>query len=65
MKADNGNAVVFVITLADLQFEAKEKLGRELTEEEIEVAKKGLSWGLLTGIDSVYGVIFEGFDTNS
>ena len=39
MKADNGNAVVFVITLADLQFEAKEKLGRELTEEEIEVAK--------------------------
>jgi len=36
-----------------------ERLGRELTEDEIEVAKKGLEYGLLTGIDSVYGAIFD------
>ena len=32
---------------------------RELTKEEIEIAKKGLEYGLLTGIDSVYGAIFN------
>lgn len=55
--------ILFVITRENVQWEAKRKLGCELTEDEIEVAKKGLSWGLLTGIDSVYGAIFEDFHT--
>jgi len=50
---------VFEISLEDLQFEAKEKLGRELNEEEILVAKKGLENGLLTSIDIVYSTIFS------
>lgn len=50
---------VFVITIEDLQFESKEKLGRELNEEEILIAKKGLQNGLLTNIDVVYNTIFS------
>jgi esterase/lipase len=56
---DNISEYVFAISLEDLQYEAKEKLGRELTDDEIEVAKKKLECGLLTGIDSVYGAIFD------
>lgn len=50
--------IVFVITKQDLQFEAKEKIGRELTDDEISIAKKGLESGLLTDIDTVYQTIF-------
>jgi hypothetical protein len=57
--SNNNSEYVFAISVEDLQYEAKEKLGRKLTEEEIEIAKKGLEYGLLTGIDSVYGAIFE------
>lgn len=49
--------IVFAITKEDLQYEAKEKLGRELTEDEIYIAKKGLEMGLLTDIDTVYRTI--------
>lgn len=50
---------VFVISLNDLQIEAKEGIGRELTEEEVLIAKKGLENGLLTSIDIVYSTIFN------
>jgi hypothetical protein len=50
--------IVFAITKEDLQYEAKEKLGRELTEDEIYIAKKGLEMGLLFDIDTVYRTIF-------
>ena len=59
MNNEKSQEYVFAISVKDLQYEAKEKLGRELTDEEIEIAKKGLECGLLTGIDSVYGAIFE------
>ena len=58
MKTIQTNENVFVITKQDLQYEAKEKIGRKLTEEEIEIAKKGLECGLLTDVDSVYRAIF-------
>jgi hypothetical protein len=57
----NNSAVtqnVFAISIEDLQFEAKEKIGRKLTEEEILIAKKGIENGLLTSIDIVYSTIF-------
>ena len=50
--------IVFSISIEDLQIEAMEKIGRTLTDEEIEVAKKGLEMGLLTDIDSIYNTIF-------
>jgi hypothetical protein len=51
--------LVFSITLEDLQGEALEKIGRTLTEEEIRIAKKGLEFGLLTDIDTIYKTIFS------
>ncbi len=59
MNNQNNKKYVFSTSLEDLQYEAKEKIGRELREDEIEIAKKGLGCGLLTGIDSVYGAIFD------
>ncbi|MCH8942964.1 MAG: hypothetical protein IIA48_11075 [Bacteroidetes bacterium] len=53
------NKTLFSITVEDVQYEAKEKLGRKLTVEEIDIVKNGLEWGLLTGIDIVYNTIFE------
>jgi len=49
--------VLFAITIGDIQTEAKEKIGRELTQEEILIAKKGLESGLLTDINTVYNTI--------
>ena len=51
--------ILFVITVADVQHWAEEKLGRRLTYEELQVVKKGLEWGLCEGIDIVYEAIFE------
>ena len=51
--------LVFSITIENLQSEALEKIGRSLTEEEIQVAKKGLEFGLLTDIDTIYKTIFS------
>lgn len=51
--------IVFSITKEDLQLEAQEKMGRELTDDEILIAKKGLEWGLLTNIETVYQTIFK------
>lgn len=50
-------SVLFAITINDIQTEAKEKIGRELTQEEILIAKKGLESGLLTDIQTVYNTI--------
>ncbi|MBI2967547.1 MAG: hypothetical protein HYY40_07015 [Bacteroidetes bacterium] len=59
METLQSNEIVFAITKDDLQYEAKEKIGRELTDEEIKIAKKGLEFGLLTSIDTVYKTIFS------
>jgi len=59
METLQATEIVFAITKEDLQYEAKEKIGRELTDEEIQTAKKGLESGLLTDIDTVYKTIFS------
>ena len=51
--------ILFVITVADVQHWAEEKLGRRLTYEELQVAKDKLEWGLSEDIDMVYSAIFE------
>ena len=58
METINKEHLVFAITLDDLQNESLEKIGRTLTDEEIYIAKKGLEFGLLTDIDTVYSTIF-------
>ncbi|MBM4158338.1 MAG: hypothetical protein FJ216_06105 [Ignavibacteria bacterium] len=59
MNYQNKQDIIFSISLEDLQAEALEKLGRELNDDEIEVAKKGLMCGLMMDIDSVYYAIFD------
>lgn len=51
--------ILFVITVADVQHWAEEKLGRRLTYEELQIAKDKLEWGLSKDIDVVYNTIFE------
>ena len=41
----NGN-IIFQITVEDLQGEAIERIGRELTDDELSLARKGIEWGL-------------------
>jgi len=59
MKNFTKNEIVFAITIEDLQNEANEKIGRDLTDDEINIAQKGLECGLLTDIDTVYNTIFD------
>ena len=49
--------ILFSITEDDIQIEAREKIDRELTGDEIQIAKKGLESGILTGIDIIYKTI--------
>ena len=58
METIEKDKLVFYITLEELQSEALEIIGRTLTEEEIQVAEKGLEFGLRTDIDTVYATIF-------
>ena len=50
----NSDRILFCITEEELQFEAKQILGRKLNEEEIIIAQKGLDYGIMTSIDVVY-----------
>lgn len=59
MNTIQSNAILLSITVEDVQAEALDKIGRELTDDEIHIAKKGLESGLLTGIEVVYSTIFE------
>lgn len=54
----NSEDILFVITVEDIQNESREKIGRELSCEELLIAKKGLESGLLTDIQSIYNTIF-------
>jgi len=60
METINKDDILFYISKETLQYEAMEKIGRSLTEEELDVARKGLEWGLMTDIDTVYNaILFE------
>lgn len=59
METTEKNKLVFSITLEELQSEALEKIGRTLTDEEIQVARKGLEFGLYIDINTVYTTIFS------
>lgn len=60
MELIDKDEILFYISKETIQYEALEKIGRYLTEDELEIAKEGLEWGLMTDIDSVYNtIIFE------
>ena len=57
VKTDNDTRILFAITEQDVQSEAIEQIGRTLNEDEMEIAQKGLEWGIVTGIHIVYKTI--------
>ncbi|MCX9074338.1 MAG: hypothetical protein OIN88_06715 [Candidatus Methanoperedens sp.] len=60
MEAINKEELLFYIDRETMQYEAMQKIGRYLTEEELDIAKDGLEWGLMTGIETVYNaILFE------
>jgi len=50
---------IFVISVEDVQYVAKEKIGRELTIEELEQVKKGVEFGLECWEDVIIYAIDE------
>ena len=60
METINKDDILFYISKETLQYEAMEKIGRSLTEEELDIAIKGLEWGLTFDIETVYNtILFE------
>jgi hypothetical protein len=56
----NKEDLMFYISKETMQYEAMQKIGRHLTEEELDIAKDGLDWGLTFDIDTVYNtILFE------
>ncbi len=51
--------IIYSVTIGDIQFEAKRYIGRELTEDEIYYATKGIDWGLSTDIGIVFQTAIE------
>lgn len=49
--------LLFYISKETMQYESMQKIGRHLTEEELDIAKDGLDWGLTFDIDTVYNTI--------
>ena len=59
MKVIGIDDIIFVITKEELQDEAMERIGRELTEEEIDIAIDAFEWGFRTmAVDVTYQTIF-------
>ena len=52
--------LLFYIDKETMQYEAMRTIGRNLTEEELAIAKDGLEWGLTFDIETVYNtILFE------
>lgn len=51
--------IIYSVTIGEIQFEAKRYIGRELTEDEIYYATKGIDWGLSTDIEIVFQTAIE------
>ncbi len=60
MEKINKEELLFYVSKETMQDEAMRTIGRYLTDEELDVAKKGLEWGLTFDIETVYNtILFE------
>lgn len=60
METINKEELLFYIDKETMQYEAMRAIGRYLTEEELDIAKDGLEWGLTFDIETVYNtILFE------
>ena len=51
--------IIFSVTVGELQQEAVRRIGRNLTEEELYKASKGVESGLSFGIETVFKTVIE------
>ncbi|MEK7211938.1 MAG: hypothetical protein AAB731_04865 [Patescibacteria group bacterium] len=51
MRIKQGSEVIYPITVADLQDDAIKRIGRELTDDELHIAKKCVESGLSCVVD--------------
>lgn len=66
METIDKDDILFYISKENLQYEALQKIGRYLTEDEMDVAKKGMEWGIMTDIETVYNtILFEIIKNNN
>jgi len=54
--------IMYCITKEDVQYEALEKMGRALTEDELIATKKQLEFGIGESISFIYNAIFAEMD---
>ena len=59
MEKDKTEEVIFAVKVSDLQNEARQRIGRELTEEEMISASKGVESGLSFDIDTVFATAID------
>jgi hypothetical protein len=60
METIDKEELLFYIDKETMQYEAMRTIGRYLTEEELDIAKDGLEWGLTFDIKTVYKtILFE------
>ena len=46
MKMEQEDEIIYLITMEDLQHDAVERIGRELSDDEVRIAKKCIEYGL-------------------
>jgi len=59
MKTERGDEIIYALVVEDLQGEALERIGRELTEYEIYTTKKCIEWGLSSCLDTIMETAIE------
>jgi len=57
METIDREELLFYIDKETMQDEAMRTIGRYLSEEELDIAKDGLEWGLTFDIETVYNTI--------
>lgn len=59
MNDNKNNDIIFAVTIEDLQNEAINRIGRELTDDELHTAKKGIESGLSFDIETVFATAID------
>lgn len=64
MENFDNNDVLFYITKDQVQEAAIERYGHSLSDEDFEIVKDGLEWGIMSSIENVYSAVFDRLDEN-